>query len=123
MVIPTHSQSPRFFFPCDDRACSLVMICMPDVPFDRCWPDTAGVVFVMQDSEFRGRKGDPTLAAVARRGITLGGRYVVNRIIWCSPRAVEYSDTGKGHLPEPCREMGSADGHCTSPLFKGVCPN
>jgi hypothetical protein len=37
----------------------------------------------------------------------------------CAPFASKASNAGEGFLPEPCRDIGTADGHCNSPLLNG----
>jgi hypothetical protein len=97
---------------------TLVLICGVKLSPTLCWPDKADMSFQMgQDVS------DPVEKAVADRRIDLRGRYILVRNISCGPGVAKVSKIGEGILPGDCRDIGTADGHCPSPLFRGKCPN
>lgn len=107
---------------------TLVLICSVGIAPEDCWPDKADLSFNMTaEDEQRAAVGSPVgsdaKAAAVHRGISLHGRYIVVRNISCAPGIGRISQLGEGHLPDSCRDIGSADGHCLSPLFRGKCPN
>jgi hypothetical protein len=106
---------------------TLVLICSVNLAPGFCWPDKADMSFQMPQDKAAAhalRPGeDPLRVAISSRRIDLHGRYVVVRNISCSPGAARMSKNGEGILPGDCRDIGSADGQCPSPLFKGACPN
>jgi len=107
---------------------TLVLICSVGLTPEQCWPDKADMSFNMtaQDEEkavVGSPLGSDAKAAAARRRIDLRGRYIIVRNISCHPGIDRISRKGEGHLPNGCRDIGTADGHCPSPLIKGNCPN
>ena len=106
---------------------TLVLICGVNLAPSQCWPDKADMSFQidLEKGPFRVmRRGeDPIKEAVSDRRIDLRDRYIVVRNISCAPGADRLSKAGEGILPGSCRDIGSADGHCISPLINGKCPN
>jgi hypothetical protein len=103
---------------------NLVLICTLATPPAQCWPSTAIVMFEMSTNEYIVEKyqGESVIRAAKKRGISLEGKYPVWRSISCSAGIEKLSQRGQGYLPNVCRDLGSADGHCNSPSFHGACP-
>jgi hypothetical protein len=99
---------------------TLVLICPIALAPDQCWPGKADLSFQMSEPEAGNIRPQD---AVARRRIDLHGRYILVRNITCSDTAAKVSPLGKGILLGNCRDIGTADGHCPSPLIGGKCPN
>jgi hypothetical protein len=103
-----------------------VLLCAITVAPAECWPKNAVMTFEMQDNEcgaFGTNQRTAVLRAVKRRRTDLRGRYAMERNISCAPGRRRLA-TRRGLPPDSCRDIGTADGHCNSPLLaNGTCPN
>lgn len=101
-----------------DPMVGLILICSSKVPLGQCWPKQADAMFVATEDEI-----EQPEQAVKTHKIGMRDRYIVVRNISCGPEAAEVSHAGEKELPAGCRDLGTANGHCASPLYKGRCPD